>query len=99
MAGKNNWLPDYSEKVADSNANQSLSGEGLFEIHVIGQLDSRWSEWLEGLEIKLLENGEMMLIGTIVDQASLMGILNKLNLLNLTLISVNKVNRKTKEFS
>ena len=69
------------------------TGGGFFEIHVKGQLDSRWSDWLEGLELKLLENGEMILFGPIVDQAALMGILNKLSRLNLTLLSVNKVNK------
>ena len=67
------------------------SAGDVYEIHVKGQLDSRWSEWLEGLEVKLLENGEMILFGPIVDQAALMGVLNKLSHLNLTLISVNKV--------
>lgn len=71
------------------------SGGALFEIHVKGQLDSCWSEWLEGLEVKLLENGEMILFGPVVDQAALMGVLNKLSRLNLTLVSVNKVSRKT----
>lgn len=66
----------------------------FFEIQVRGQLDSRWSAWLEGLEVKLLENGEMKLCGSIKDQAALMGVLNKLNRLNLTLISVNEVNQK-----
>ena len=60
----------------------------FFEIRVMGQLDESWSEWLEGLEIKLLDNGEMILSGHIGDQAALMGILNKLHGLNLALLSV-----------
>jgi hypothetical protein len=64
---------------------------GRFEIHVRGQLDESWSDWLEGLEVKLLENGEMILCGHIPDQAALMGILNKLYGLNLTLLSVNEI--------
>jgi hypothetical protein len=79
---------------ADPNADPSHSGAGFYEIHVKGQLSSRWSEWLEGLEVKLLENGEMILFGPIVDQAALMGVLNKLSHLNLTLIAVNKANGK-----
>jgi len=47
---------------------------------------------LEGLEVKLLDNGEMILSGTL-DQAALMGVLNKLNRLNLTLLSVSQVNQ------
>ena len=69
------------------------AGGGIFEIIIKGQLDSRWSEWLDGLEVKLLENGEMILSGAIVDQAALMGILSKLYGLNLAILSVNKVNK------
>jgi hypothetical protein len=67
---------------------------GLFEIHVKGQLDESWSDWLEGLEVKLLDNGEMILTGFIGDQAALMGILNKLYGLNLSLRSVSQVGQK-----
>ena len=65
----------------------------MYEIQVKGQLNSRWSEWLEGLELRLLENGEMILCGPIVDQAALMGVLNKLGSLNLALLSVNQLSR------
>jgi hypothetical protein len=67
---------------------------GFFEIHVKGQLDESWSDWLEGLEIKQLNNGEMKVMGFIRDQAALMGILNKLYSLNLTLLSVSNINQK-----
>jgi hypothetical protein len=66
-------------------------GGCFFEIRVRGQLDESWSDWLEGLEVKLLDNGEMILSGHIGDQAALMGTLNKLYGLNLTLLSVSKV--------
>ncbi len=72
----------------------SGSQGGSYEIHIKGHLDESWSDWLEGMEVKLLENGEMILFGHIGDQAALMGILNKLYRLNLTLLSVNKVNQK-----
>ena len=63
------------------------------EIRVKGQLNDQWRDWFENMEIRLLENGEMILSGAIQDQAALMGILNKLNRLNLTLLSVNKVSQ------
>jgi hypothetical protein len=66
----------------------------FYEIQVKGHLDESWSDWLEGLDVKLMENGEMILHGCIKDQAALMGILNKLYGLNLTLISVSKVCQK-----
>ena len=83
-------LPQMEEKNDPSTG----SGRGYFEIHVKGHLNKEWSDWLEGLEIKLLDDGEMILSGFIVDQAALMGILNKLNRLNLTLLSVNEVKSK-----
>jgi hypothetical protein len=67
---------------------------GFCEIQVKGHLDKSWSDWLEGLEIELLDNGEMILSGYIGDQAALMGILNKLYSLNLTLLSVSNTNQK-----
>jgi hypothetical protein len=77
----------------DRNAHFSCCGGAYFEIRVKGHLSSQWSDWLEGLEVKLLDNGEMILSGTIVDQAALMGVLNKLYRLNLTLLSVSAVNQ------
>lgn len=64
---------------------------GIYEIRVRGQLGSDWSDWLEGFEMRLLENGEMALIGPVVDQAALIGVINKLYRLNLTLLSINPV--------
>ncbi len=76
------------------NALSARTQGGFFEIHVRGHLDDSWTDWLEGLEMKLLDNGEMILSGRIRDQAALMGVLNKLYSLNLTLRSVNEINPK-----
>jgi hypothetical protein len=78
----------------NENVQPSSSGGGTFQIRVKGQLNNNWSDWLEGLDVKLLNNGEMILSGVIVDQAALIGILNKLSRLNLTLISLNEVSKK-----
>jgi hypothetical protein len=88
MTSKNNKNDKANESLLSTGAHG-----GFFEIHVKGHLDKSWSDWLEGLEVKLLDNGEMRLSGYIVDQAALMGILNKLYGLNLTLLSMNKVNQ------
>ncbi len=62
----------------------------FYEIRIKGQLDESWRDWLEGLEVKLLDNGEMILSGYLGDQAALLGTLNKLYYLNLTLLSLSK---------
>jgi hypothetical protein len=87
-----------NKKDQNNQANQGVLSTGalgrFFEIHVKGHLDDSWSDWLEGLEVKLLDNGEMILCGYVGDQAALMGILNKLYGLNLTLLSVSEVEQK-----
>jgi hypothetical protein len=84
----------YKKNEFDEEKPDTLStgtrGSCFFEIHVRGQLDESWSDWLDGMEMKLLDNGEMILFGHIIDQAALMGILNKLNGLNLALRSVRE---------
>ncbi len=88
-----NPMDKEDRNVHSSHSDSSHPGGGFFEIRVKGHLDSQWSDWLERMEIKLLDNGEMILTGTVVDQAALMGILNKLNRLNLTLLSVSEVSQ------
>jgi hypothetical protein len=76
-----------------NGSNQPLHSGGFFQIHVRGHLNNKWSDWLEGFEVELRDNGEMILSGSVADQSALMGILNKLNRLNLTLLSVSEVSQ------
>ena len=84
-------MSDINDELATPEKKQS-SGSSccVMEIRVKGQLSDQWQDWFENMEIRLLENGEMILIGSIPDQAALMGILNKLSRLNLILLSVNE---------
>jgi hypothetical protein len=82
------------ESDAGAKKQSSASGCCLIEIQVRGQLTEQWRDWFENMDLRFLENGEMILTGAIPDQAALMGILNKVNRLNLTLLSVNEVSRK-----
>ncbi len=94
----NEQIKNTSDSISQNDEAQphpSSGSEGrYFEIHVKGHLNASWSDWLEGMEMKLLGNGEMILSGYIVDQAALMGVLNKLVRLNLGLISVNEKEKK-----
>jgi hypothetical protein len=92
MVNKDTQQNDKKEEWCSAEALGSL-----FEICVKGQLDSSWSDWFEGMEVKLLDNDQMMLCGYIIDQAALMGILNKLCGLNLTLRWVREVRREEKQ--
>jgi hypothetical protein len=62
-----------------------------YEIRVIGHLEPGWLDWFEGLQIQNLENGETRLIGLMVDQLALRGVLDKLWDLGLTLLSLHRI--------
>ncbi len=64
---------------------------GLYEIRLKGHLDDRWADWFGGLTITLEENGDTLLIGSVVDQAALHGLLKKVRDLGLPLLSVRQM--------
>jgi len=64
---------------------------GRYEIRIRGHLDDRWADWFEGLTITREDNGETLLIGTVVDQAALHGWLRKVRDLGMPLVSVNRI--------
>jgi hypothetical protein len=84
--------------LTDSKGNQAGSIDlqaKIYEIHVRGQLDEKWADFFDGMQVKSLDNGEMILFGPITDQAALMGVLNKLGRLNLALLSIWEVKTNT----
>jgi len=63
----------------------------IYHIRVQGQLDESWSDWLGELTITPQPDGATLLSGSIIDQAALHGILDRLYGLNLTILSVVQV--------
>jgi hypothetical protein len=93
MKPMNIQINPSSIKSGAQNQPTASSVKKVYEIHIEGHLDSTWSEWLDGLEVQLLENGETILFGPIVDQSALLGVLNKLGRMNISLISVNEIKK------
>ena len=62
----------------------------VYQIVVKGHLDSEWSEWFDGLAITLMDSGETILSGPIVDQTALHGVLIKIRDLGLPLLSLTR---------
>ena len=62
-----------------------------YKIHIQETLDPSWSEWFDGLSITTLPNHESVLSGSIIDQAALHSVLNKIRDLGLTLLAVYRV--------
>jgi hypothetical protein len=88
-------IPGENSSPETKNGLSTTNGCGhIYEIHVQGHLSDIWADWFEGLTIERLDNGEMVLSGTIFDQAALMGILNKIHRLNLTFLCVREIDSK-----
>lgn len=60
----------------------------IYQIVVKGHLDNEWSDWFDGLTITLVDNGETILSGPIIDQTALHGVLIKIRDLGLPLLSL-----------
>ena len=63
----------------------------VYRITVKGHLDSEWSDWFDGLTITLVDNGETILSGPVVDQTALHGVLIKIRDLGLPLLSLTRI--------
>jgi hypothetical protein len=63
----------------------------VYRITVKGHLDSEWSDWFDGLTITLVDNGETILSGPVVDQTALHGVLIKIRDLGLPLLGLMRI--------
>lgn len=63
----------------------------IYEIRVRGVLNQRWSDWFDGFQIDNQVH-DTVLVGPVIDQAELHGLLAKIRDLGLPIISVERVN-------
>jgi len=68
-----------------------------YELRVKGHLDDRWSEWLGGLAVQCQEDGTTVLVGPVVDQAALHGLIKKVRDLGLPLLSVKRTDTSSEQ--
>ncbi len=57
---------------------------------VKGHLDDRWSDWFGGLAVHPQEDGTTVLVGPVIDQAALHGVIARIRDLGLPLLSVTR---------
>ena len=62
-----------------------------YEIRVEGRLGTRWAAWFDGLSVTSAEDGTTVLRGSVVDQAALHGLLQKLRDVGIPLISLTPI--------
>lgn len=67
-----------------------LTVPAVYRIRVKSQVGPEWSEWFEGLSITCNDQHETLLVGQVVDQSALFGILNKIRDLGLLLLEVSR---------
>lgn len=70
---------------------QNHQEPGVYEIRIKGHLDDKWTAWFEGLTITLEDNGDTLFTGSVVDQATLHGLLKKVRDLGMPLVSISPV--------
>jgi hypothetical protein len=64
---------------------------GQYAIRIKGQLDARWAAWFDGLILTHHSDGTTVLHGSVVDQAALHGLLQKVRDIGLPLVSVTRL--------
>jgi hypothetical protein len=60
----------------------------IYQITIRGHLGHQWTGWFDGLTVTTEESGNTLLVGEVVDQAALHGLLKKVRDLGLPLLSV-----------
>jgi hypothetical protein len=75
----------------DLNSKTNPGKPMVYQIRIKGHLDAQWTDWFDGLTIRLEEDGDTLLTGPVIDQAALHGLLKKVRDLGMTLVSVVQV--------
>ncbi len=55
-----------------------MVNKSRYEIRIKGNLDTCWQGWFGGLLLENQDNGEVLLSGSLDDQAALYGVLSKI---------------------
>ena len=79
------------DTLDDKVRNLDVAMGDTYEFRIKGHLDERWSDWLGGLAIHLQEDGTTVLVGPVVDQAALHGVIIRIRDLGLPLLSMRRV--------
>lgn len=80
------------------NSKSGLDHSNIYQIRVQGHLDHQWENWFEGMTITPNEDNTTLIVGPVIDDAALHGLLKKVRDSGLRLLSVNHIDdERTKE--
>ena len=68
-----------------------LTRPARYRIRVQGQLGAQWADWFAGFTLSWEEPGQTVLVGQVIDQAALHGLLNTIRDLGLPLLEVRRL--------
>ena len=75
------------------------SSKTCYEIRLIGRISHRWAGWIGEMTVLDIDEGDQECISTIsieaIDQAALLGILQKLHSLGFSLVEIRLLARDT----
>ena len=69
----------------------NFNNPGVYRIELKEHLGSDWNEWFSNLTITQEKNGGSILMGMVVDQAMLHGLIRTVRDLGLTLVSIQRI--------
>ena len=81
---------EVDEAVTRSRGGENRAMSDTYELRVQGHLDDHWSEWLGELAVQRQADGTTALVGPVVDQAALHGVISRIRDLGVPLLSVRR---------
>jgi hypothetical protein len=82
---------ERSTKGATSDASAVTPDSPQYLIRVRGHLDARWAARFDGMSVTNEGDGTTAILGPVVDQAALHGLLHKLRDIGIPLLSLAQV--------
>ena len=65
--------------------------DAIYHIRLKGKLDRKWETWFDGFAMHARDDSVTLLSGSVMDQAALQGVLNKIHSLGLELIFLARI--------
>ena len=83
-------INSFQKQSGGNPRRQVLDEPTMYEFKVAAHVSDQCAMWFDGLEIARDNQGNTLLLGIIIDQAALHGVLTKIRDLNLILLSVRR---------